>query len=109
MTGKGILMTKILIAANVIVFLLLSFGGMTEDGMYLLQHGAAYGPYITEYKEYYRLFTSMFLHFDMTHLLNNMLTLGVVGMNVEPILGKTRLLIIYLSSGLVGNIVSLIF
>ena len=88
--------TKILIAVNIVYFLILSFGGMTEDGMYLLEHGAVYVPYVVEYKEYYRLFTSMFLHFDITHLMNNMVTLGVVGLNVEPILGKARLLIVYL-------------
>ena len=101
--------TKILITVNVICFLILSFGGMTEDGMYLLEHGAAYVPYIIEYKEYYRLFTSMFLHFDITHLMNNMVTLGVVGLNVEPILGKARLMIVYFFSGLCGNVLSLVF
>ena len=82
---------------------------MTEDGMYLLEHGAVYVPYVVEYKEYYRLFTSMFLHFDITHLMNNMVTLGVVGLNVEPILGKARLLIVYFFSGLCGNVLSMVF
>ena len=101
--------TKILIAVNVIYFLILSFGGMTENGGYLLEHGAAYVPYIIEYKEYYRLFTSMFLHFDITHLMNNMVTLGVVGLNVEPILGKGRLLIVYFFSGFCGNVLSMVY
>lgn len=101
--------TKILIAVNVIYFLILAFGGMTEDGMYLLKHGAVYVPYVVEYKEYYRLVTSMFLHFDITHLMNNMVTLGVVGLNVEPILGKVRLLIVYFFSGICGNVLSMIF
>ena len=35
-------------AANVIVFLYLSFGGMTENGEYMLAHGAMYVPYILE-------------------------------------------------------------
>lgn len=101
--------TKILLAANVAYFLILSFGGMTEDGMYLLERGAAYTPYILEKKEYYRLFVSMFMHFDITHLLNNMVTLGVMGMNVEPILGKVRFVIVYILSGLLGNVASLAF
>ena len=37
--------------ANIIVFLLLSFGGRMEDGMYLLEHGARYVPFVVEYKE----------------------------------------------------------
>ena len=40
-------------AANVIVFLYLSFGGMTENGEYMLAHGAMYVPYILENGEYY--------------------------------------------------------
>lgn len=101
--------TIVLIALNTVYFLLLSFGGMTEDGYYLLEHGAVYAPYVIEYKEYYRLFTSIFLHFDITHLMNNMITLGVVGSNVEPVVGKVRFLLIYFISGLGGNILSLAF
>lgn len=99
--------TIILIALNVVYFFVLSFGGMTEDGYYLLEHGAVYAPYVMEYKEYYRLFTSIFLHFDITHLMNNMVTLGVVGANVEPVVGKVRFLLIYFISGLGGNLLSL--
>ena len=100
--------TKILLAVNVAYFLILSFGGMTENAGYLLERGASYGPYVVEQKEYYRLFISMFMHFDITHLLNNMVTLGVVGTNVEPIIGKVRFVIVYLFSGLFGNVISLI-
>jgi len=100
--------TIVLIALNVIYFFVLSLGGMTEDGYYLLEHGAVYVPYVMENKEYYRLFTSMFLHFDINHLMNNMITLGVLGSNVEPVIGKIRFLIIYFISGLGGNLLSLV-
>ena len=101
--------TIALIAVNVVIFLVLSFGGMTEDVLYMLDRGALFVPYVTEYKEYYRLFTSMFMHFGITHLMNNMVTLGVVGTNVEPIVGKVRFCIIYILSGLSGNICSLVY
>ena len=92
---------------NIVVFLYLSFGGMTEDGAYMVQHGAMYAPYVTEQKEYYRLITCMFLHFGFSHLMNNMLSLSVLGWNVEPIVGRVRFIIIYILSGLGGNILSL--
>ena len=93
--------------ANIIVFLLLSFGGRMEDGMYMLEHGAMYAPFVVEYKEYYRLFTCMFLHFGFSHLMNNMLTLVVIGWNVEMFVGKIRFLVIYFLSGLGGNLLSM--
>lgn len=93
---------------NVVVFLWMSFGGMTEDSVYMLQHGAAYTPYIVDAGEYYRMFTSIFLHFDFSHLMNNMLVLLVLGWNLEPVVGKMRVLVIYLLSGLGGNLLSLL-
>ena len=93
--------------ANIIVFLLLSFGGRMEDGMYMLEHGAMYVAFVVEYKEYYRLFTCMFLHFGFSHLMNNMLTLVVIGWNVEMFVGKIRFLVIYFLSGLGGNLLSM--
>lgn len=101
-------LTGSLVVINVVVFFILSLGGMTEDAVYMLEHGAMYVPYIVENGENYRLFTSMFLHFGFSHLLNNMVTLVIMGRNVEPIVGKVRFFIIYFVSGLSGNILSFI-
>lgn len=103
---KKAICTIILIAINVIVFFLLTFQGMTEDAEFMLQHGAAYVPYIVEKKEYYRLFSSMFLHFGFEHLMNNMLMLAVIGWNLELEIGKVKFLIIYFMSGFCGNVLS---
>ena len=65
-------MTVFLILINVLVFLAVEFTGGTEDTMHMVQCGAAYTPMIAD-GEYYRLFTSMFLHFGPQHLGNNML------------------------------------
>ena len=103
---KKAICTIILIAINVIVFFLLTFQGMTEDAEFMLQHGAAYVPYIVEKKEYYRLFSSMFLHFGFEHLMNNMLMLAVIGWNLELEIGKVKFLIIYFMSGFCGYVLS---
>lgn len=95
-----------LAAVNVAVFLYLAFGGPTEDGTYMLEHGAMYVPRMLEYGEYYRLFSSMFLHFGFQHLFNNMVMLLMVGWNLELEIGSVRFLIIYLLSGLGGNLLS---
>ena len=99
--------TVILAAANIIVFLGLSFLGMTEDAGFMLEHGAMYVPYIVGREEYYRLFTSMFLHFGYDHLFNNMVVLVTMGWVLESEIGKIRFLIIYFASGLAGNLLSL--
>lgn len=99
-------LTVILAIVNVVVFFILSFGGMTEDVSYMLEHGAMYVPYMLENGEYYRFLTSMFLHFGFSHLLNNMVTLLVMGRYVEPLVGKIRFLLIYFISGLGGNLLS---
>lgn len=70
--------------------------------------GAMYEPFITEGQEYYRIFTCMFLHFGITHLMNNMIMLGALGWNLELEIGKLRFIIIYFFSGIGGNILSLI-
>ena len=99
--------TIALITVNIAVFFILSFFGDPEDPVFMLDHGAMYVPYITEGHEYYRLFTSQYLHFGIEHLLNNMVMLGALGWNLEPHLGKIRFLIVYFISGLGGNLFSL--
>ncbi len=98
--------TIFLIVANVVVFIVLSIMGTTENAQFMLEHGAMYVPYVAERGEYYRLFTSMFLHFGFSHLMNNMIMLGVIGWNLEREIGSIRFLIIYLGSGLCGNVLS---
>ena len=105
--NKKAVCTTALIVVNVAVFFILSFIGMTEDSMFMLEHGAMYQPYIVEGHEYYRVFTSLFLHFGISHLLNNMVMLGALGWNLEMETGKVRFLIIYFISGLGGNLLSL--
>lgn len=100
--------TVILVAINMIMMIILEArsGGQAANAM--MELGAAYTPSIIEGKEYYRLFTSMFLHFDFEHLLSNMLLLFFLGEIIEEALGKIRYLIVYLVGGVVGNIVSLV-
>jgi rhomboid protease GluP len=88
----------ILILVNLAVFVYAELTGGTEDVSHMLQLGAAYTPMIQD-GEGYRLFTSMFLHFGIAHLVNNMLLLFFIGDYVERHLGKICYLILYLASG----------
>lgn len=95
-----------LIVINVIVFFALSFQGMTEDALFMLEKGAMYMPYVLEYGEYYRMVTSIFMHFGFEHLLNNMISLGFLGWQLEREVGKIKFLLIYFGSGIAGNVLS---
>lgn len=92
---------------NVLVFFLLSLRGNTESGYFMLQYGAMYEPLVTEGHEYYRLITSLFLHFGIQHLLNNMVMLGALGYQLENEIGRIKFLLIYFISGIGGNLCSL--
>ena len=101
--GKG---TLALTAANLLVFLLVSFRGSTEDVSFMLRCGACYTPLILE-GQYYRLITAMFLHFGLTHLLYNMISLVALGDLLEKEIGTVKFLIVYFLGGIAGNLASL--
>lgn len=99
--------TILIIAVNILVFLAVEFTGMSQYIPHLLDFGAAYTPFIVEKGEVYRLFTSMFLHLGIDHLVNNMLVLFVLGSRLERTAGKLRFVAVYLLGGLSGNVVSM--
>ena len=77
--------------------------------LYMATHGAMDWVDIVEKGQYYRLFTSMFLHFGADHLLQNMLILLLIGCRLERITGKLAYFIIYIGAGLAGAVTSVIF
>ena len=96
-----------LLAANIIVFIILSIMGDTTDGSFMVNHGAMYPYLILGEGKWYLLFTSMFLHFGFMHLINNMVILACVGNYLERSLGSIKYLFLYIVSGIVGNLLSL--
>lgn len=93
-------------AVNILIFLFFTVIGDTEDGYFMLNHGACFTPAILQ-GEYYRLFTGMFLHFGLEHLIYNMVCLIFMGDILESILGPVKYLVIYLAGGLAGNLLSM--
>ncbi|MEE9585984.1 MAG: rhomboid family intramembrane serine protease [Nitrososphaerales archaeon] len=55
----------------------------------------------------WQMFTSIFVHVNLIHLLGNMLFLMIFGMGAEALFGRRQYLIIYFSSGLFGSLLSL--
>lgn len=97
-----------MVALNAAVFLAILFwGGDTMDAGFMLEHGAMLPSAVVQKGEYYRLFSSMFLHFGAEHLLFNMLLLLFAGDMLQTRVGAVRYLLIYLGGGFAGNLLSL--
>ena len=56
--------------------------------------------------EWYRLFTSMFLHASAIHIASNMLSLFFIGPMLEVMLGRLRYILVYVVGGLAGAVTS---
>lgn len=102
--------TKGLIALNVLVFVVILFGGAGfwhSPNTVQLTWGANFAP-ATADGQWWRLGSAMFLHFGALHLGMNMLALWDGGKLVERMFGAVRFLVIYLVSGVGGNLLSLV-
>jgi membrane associated rhomboid family serine protease len=66
------------------------------------EHGIAAG-------EWYRLFTAMFVHYGVLHLLTNMYALWILGRDLERVLGPLRFTGLYVLAGLGGNVAAYLF
>ncbi|MCB5184688.1 rhomboid family intramembrane serine protease [Methylobacillus gramineus] len=107
----GVPVTKLLIAANLLVFVLMLFNGAGfwhSPNNVQLAWGANFGP-ATQDGEWWRLATALFLHFGAVHLALNMVAFWDGGQLVERMYGHARYLAIYLISGLAGNLLSLVW
>ena len=101
---KDPIMTKILITINIVIFVLQLVLGWDV----VANFGANYAPFVKSGK-FYVLFTSMFIHGNLIHLLFNMYALYIIGPQVESFYGKIKYLAIYFGSGILGALLSDIF
>lgn len=67
--------------------------------------GSAHSVF-SEYFRPYQIFTSMFIHFGFFHILMNMLALSSIGPILESYLREKKFLILYITAGLTGSILS---
>ena len=103
--NKESIVTIMLLACNVLVFLIMELMGDTNDTEFMLKMGAAWPPYIMD-GQYWRLLTSTFMHFGFEHIMNNMLVLVCAGPILEKALGHVKYLLLYLLAGVGGSLLS---
>lgn len=102
---KKPVVTWLLLAIQIAVFLLMELMGSSQDINWLVFFGAKVNPLIAG-GEYWRLVTPMFIHIGFVHLLFNSITLYYLGAMVEEIAGHAKFLLIYLLAGIMGNLFS---
>jgi membrane associated rhomboid family serine protease len=90
------IVTWLLIAANVGVFLLQMTRGQAIDRFAAIPANISQGHHL------YTILTSMFMHGGIIHILSNMWFLYIFGDNVEDTFGHAGYLAIYLVSGVCG-------
>lgn len=99
--------TQALIAINVLVFIVSVVmgdglqGERAADG--LLVEGALNGFFVDQAGEWYRIFTSGFLHYGVFHLGMNMYALWILGPQFETSVGRTRFVLLYIACLLTGS------
>jgi membrane associated rhomboid family serine protease len=102
--GTTALVTKTLIAVNIVIYLLTASqgAGLNDPGGHLFTRMLLYGPLVGQ-GDWWRLITAAFLHGSVLHIAFNMLALWWFGGPVEEYLGRTRFVLLYLVSGLAGS------
>ena len=115
-TKKYPLITVILIALNSIVFLYqVSLGERFTEFTYSMGlHPFEITHHIDLFPSgpsliYLTIFSSMFMHGSIVHLLGNMLFLWIFGNNVEDYLGRKKFAIFYLVCGIAAAFTQIVF
>ena len=109
--GTRAVVTPALVIVNCLVFAATVASGagvLQPTGAALVHWGTNYGPYTLD-GEWWRLFTSMFLHFGLLHLLFNMWALWSLGPLAERLFGSVYYFVVYLFAGLCGSLASLLW
>lgn len=109
---KKPIVTYIIIAINVILYVIMYRSNLTGDinnlDDTLIKYGAIVGDLVRG-GDYYRLITSAFIHIGIYHLLANMYSLFILGPNVEHFYGRGKYLCIYLYSAIMGSLFTMVF
>lgn len=95
-----------IVALNIVVFLITDLF-LFSNGEALVDWGALGWYEVLQRGEWYRLFTSMFMHAGIDHIFSNMLVLVYLGSCLERQIGRVRYVILYLGAGLLAGFTSM--
>jgi len=104
--------TPSIVGVNILVFLLMCLSGVgviTPNAQMAIHWGSNYGPLTIVDRQWWRLFTAMFIHFGLLHVTFNMAALYQSGRLVERLFGSVRYAALYVFAGLTGSLVSILW
>ena len=107
--GSNLYATYCLIGANLLVFILMVIDGagiIEPNALVHIKWGSNFTP-LTLSGDWWRLLTNLFIHFGIVHVLMNMYALYIIGVYLEPMLGKAKFLMAYLCTGVLASLCSL--
>ena len=96
--------TLVIMAINIIGYIL-----CTQMGEVVYNIGSMNAEKILVEKQYYRFFTSIFLHADIDHIVSNMIYLFGLGQMIEQMIGHLQFGIVYLVSGFGAGVFSIVY
>ncbi|MGH3870893.1 MAG: rhomboid family intramembrane serine protease [Pseudonocardiaceae bacterium] len=104
-TGRSVVI-PVLIAINTLIFAITVWqaGSLSRNDYAPLFQQCGLWPVAVAAGDWWRLFTSGFLHFGPVHLAFNMIALWMIGRDLEQVLGRARFLVVYLVSLLGGSL-----
>ncbi|EKU94048.1 Rhomboid protease gluP [Alloiococcus otitis] len=101
--------TYAIIIITVIVYIMMTLSGGSQNTEVLIQYGAKFNFAIIYFNQWWRLITPMFLHIGLAHILFNLLIVYYLGSNLEYFFGHFKYALLYLLGGIMGNIFSFAF
>lgn len=101
--------STLFVLINIVYFLILELSGATSNIEEMVRFGASRADLVFFNYEYFRLVSSMFMHFDIMHIAGNMIILFLLGERLEHVIGKVNFILIYLLSGIFSSVFSCIY
>ncbi|HEV2780362.1 MAG TPA: rhomboid family intramembrane serine protease [Actinophytocola sp.] len=109
--SQRLIVVPALILLNLVVFAVTAYqaqsiGNNQNSELFIDWH---LRPTLVAYGEWWRMFTSGFLHQGPVHIALNMIALYVLGRDLEPLLGRLRFAAVYFVSMLGGAVAIMLF
>lgn len=109
-SSKAYMPTYVIIAVNIAIYIYTSIlsGNFVEMNYGVVCQYGQFNSFVLN-GGYWQLFTSMFVHVNIVHLLGNMVFLLIFGLRAEGLFKIEEYLAVYFIPGLSGSLLTLLF